>query len=66
TALQKAFQVAVFYKKSALQRLRRCVLPIGKTGLPRFELRSNLAMTLFFVSGCLKAYILTKNTVQAA
>ncbi|MBQ9682970.1 MAG: hypothetical protein IJV35_06835 [Neisseriaceae bacterium] len=30
------------------------VLPIGKTGLPRFFLRKNLAMTRVFVSGCLK------------
>ncbi|MBO4576992.1 MAG: hypothetical protein J5680_07780 [Neisseriaceae bacterium] len=28
--------------------------PAVLTGLPRFELRSNLAMTLGFISGCLK------------
>ena len=30
----------------SLKRLAAFVLPIGKTGLPRFFLRKNLAMTL--------------------
>ena len=43
----------------SLKRLTAFVLPNGKTGLPRFELRSNLAMTQVetFVSGCLKGIL---------